>query len=470
MEDPNEETVSDENPGEREPSDRETSDRDTSVLESEQGAPESRFIEQPIQSAAGLMFESLSFPGFRYFWIGAWLSNIGTWMQNTAQAWLVTQLTNSAWWVGAVGFAGGLPVLFLALPAGALADRLDRRRLLIVCQALVMLLAFWLAYLVQTTAYMVLKPAETAVPAGNWPLVWWVLAIGLLAGIVGAFNFPAWQAIVPDLVSEETLLNAIALNAAQFHAARLIGPAIAGSLIGSLGMASAFWANGVSFLFVIWALWVIRPIRRTAPRVGRESTWQLLTGGLSYARDHMIIRVLLLQVAILTFFGMPYVLLLSLFSKRIFGDSVGWFAGLLGANGLGAMIGALGVAYLARIAHRPTLIRVPMLVFSVTIILFSLSRSYPLSLALMVLAGAAFMTMQSATNTSLQKAAPPHIRGRVMALFVLAFMGVMPFGSLAFGALGAVAGVPDAIVVGAVVCLAWGLTLTLKPSLLVEAA
>jgi MFS family permease len=465
MDDPIEKTVSDANDGERD-----VTDRETSVLESEQSAPESRFIEQPMQSTAGRMFESLAYRDYRYFWIGAWMSNVGTWMQNFAQAWLVTQLTNSVFWVGAVGFAGGLPVLFLALPAGALADRLDRRRLLIVCQTLVMLLAFWLAYLVETAAYKTLGSAQTAIPAGNWPLVWWVLGIGLLAGMVGAVNFPAWQAIVPDLVPEGSLLNAIALNSAQFQAARLLGPAIAGSLIGSLGMASAFWANGVSFLAVIWALWVIRPARRTAPRSGRESTWHLLTGGLRYARQRPVVSVLLFQVATLTFFGMPYILLVTVFSKRIFGPAVGLAAGLMVANALGALIGALGVSYLARRAHRPTLIQVGMLVFSVTIILFSFSRSYVLSLALMVVAGAAFITMQSATNTGLQTATPPHIRGRVMALFVLAFMGVMPFGSLAFGALGDTVGVPSAILAGAVVCLGWGLVLTAKPSLLADAA
>lgn len=413
----------------------------------------------PKPTAAGRTFDALRHKDFGYFLAGAWLSNAGTWLQAVAQGWLVTQLTGSSFWVGMVGFAGGLPVLFLALPAGLLADRFDRRHLLIAGQTLVMLLAFVLAYVVQVSSYS----------RGNWGLMAWILVIAFLSGIGMALSFPAWQAMIPDLVPPETLLNAVSLNSAQFHAARLVGPAIAGVLMARLGIASAFWANAVSFLAVIGVLFVIRPHPSAAPRVvhsATDTTWQRLTGGVTYARENLAVAVLLVSVSITTFFGLPYVTLLPLLVQGSLHGGADAYAYLMAANGLGALAGALGVAYLARVAHRPTLIRVGLLVFSAAAIGIALSRSLWLTACLMPLAGAAFLTMQSAVNTALQIATPPSVRGRVMALFVLAFLGVMPIGSLAFGALGNAIGVPAAIAVGEAVCLAWGLVLLLRPRLL----
>lgn len=408
---------------------------------------------------AGRTFEALSYKDYRYFLAGAWFSNAGTWMQTVAQGWLVTQLTGSSFWVGMVGFAGGLPVLFLALPAGMLADRFDRRRLLIAGQILVMLLAFALAYVVQVGSYA----------RGNWGLMAWILGIAFLSGIGMAVSFPAWQAMIPDLVPREMLLNAVSLNSAQFHAARLVGPAIAGVLMARLGIASAFWANAVSFLAVIGVLFVIRPHSSAAPQTtgsGTETPWQRLTGGVTYARDNVAVAVLLLSVTITTFFGLPYVTLLPLLVRGSLRGGSDAYAYLMAANGLGALAGALGVAYLARVAHRPTLIRVGLVVFSAAAIGIALSRSLWLTACLMPVAGAAFLTMQSAVNTGLQFATPAHVRGRVMALFVLAFLGVMPLGSLVFGALGHAIGVPAAIAVGEAVCLVWGLVLLARPRLL----
>lgn len=356
-------------------------------------------------------------------------------------------------------FVSGLPTLFLALPAGVLADRLDRRKLIIAGQVAVMFVAFGLAYLVQTSQ----------VVQGNWTLVTWVMVAAFLTGIVTAGTFPAWQAMVPDLVPKETLLNAISLNSAQFHGARLIGPAIAGVLMARLGLASAFWANGVSYLAVIWALWIIRPRQERAPMpegAPREGTWERLLGGVRYARENKSIALLLLSVSVMTFFGMPYVTLLPLFVKKTLGGGSDAYAYLMAANGFGALIGALAVAYLARVAHRPTLIRFGVLGFGLSVLGVSLTRSWLVALPVMFVAGAAFLTMQSAINTALQSATPPRIRGRVMALFVLSFMGVMPLGSLAFGALGHAIGVPQAIAAGQVVVLAWGALLWFRRGLL----
>ena len=410
----------------------------------------------------GRTFESLQYSDFRYFLSGACLSNVGTWMQNVAQGWLVTQLTGSSFWVGMVGFAGGLPVLFLALPAGLLADRVDRRRLLIVGQTLVMLLAFLLAYRIQ------IGPLDR----GNRDVMVWILWVAFLTGTVMALTFPAWQAMIPDLVPRSALLNAVSLNSAQFHAARLVGPAIAGVLMAWWGIPSAFWANAASFLAVLWALFVIRPRRDMAPSPagpGIETTWQRLTGGLTYARENLTVGILLVSVCITTFFGMSYVILLPLLVAGPLHGGSSTFAYLMAANGFGALAGALGVAYLSRTAHRPTLIRLGMLVFSATVVIIALSRNLLLTSCLMPVAGAAFLTMQSAVNTGLQITTPPDIRGRVMALLVLAFLGVMPLGSLAFGALGQVIGVSRAIAAGGAVCLAWGIVLWVRPGLLAAA-
>jgi MFS family permease len=432
---------------------------ETPVLEADVVEPTAEVISEPMRAAAGRTFEALKYRDYRLFMTGALLSNIGTWLQTVAQGWLVTVLTGSALWVGGVMFVSGLPTLFLALPAGVLADRLDRRKLIIAGQVAVMFVAFGLAYLVQTSQ----------VVQGNWTLVGWVMVGAFLTGIVTAVTFPAWQAMVPDLVPRETLLNAISLNSAQFHGARLIGPAIAGALMARLGLASAFWANGVSYLAVIWALWIIRPRQERAPVLEgahREGTWERLLGGVQYARENKSIALLLLSVSIMTFFGMPYVTLLPLFVKETLGGGSDAYAYLMAANGFGALIGALAVAYLARIAHRPTLIRYGMLAFGVSVLAVSLTRTWLVALPVMFVAGAAFLTMQSAINTALQSATPPRIRGRVMALFVLSFMGVMPLGSLAFGAIGHVIGVPQAIAAGQVVVLAWGAFLWVRRGLL----
>jgi MFS family permease len=297
----------------------------------------------------------------------------------------------------------------------------------------------------------------------------WILGMAFLSGIGMAVSFPAWVAMIPDLVPGDTLLNAVSLNSAQFHAARLVGPAIAGLLMARLGVASAFWANAVSFLAVIGVLFVIRPHPSAAPRTAGpvgETTWQRLTGGVTYARENLAVAVLLASVSVTTFFGLPYVTLLPLLVKGSLHGGSDAYAYLMAANGLGALVGALGVAYLARMAHRPTLIRLGLLVFSAAAIGIALSRWLWLTACLMPVAGAAFLTMQSAVNTGLQIATPPHVRGRVMALFVLAFLGVMPLGSLAFGALGHAVGVPAAIAAGEAVCLAWGLVLLARPRLL----
>lgn len=411
-----------------------------------------------------------TFAAFRHrdyslFWSGALVSNVGSWMQTAALGFVVYTLRHSEWDLGLINALAGLPVLILALPAGALADHVDRRKLLMWAQAALLLQAAALGYLY---AIGRLSP-DNAVGA----LVW-IGVLGLLGGVMSALTFPAWQSMVPDLVPRETLLNAIALNAAQFQTARMLGPLVAGALITAAALAGrpnaydlVFYINAASFLFVIAALAVIRPRKHPLPprSSAQQGTWRTITAGLAYARENRTVGVLILSTAMMTVFGMPYMMLLPAIADKALGDTNLQYA-LLTANGLGAVAGALVVASLPRGTAREPLVRYTLLAMSVLLIAFSLSRTLWLSLVLSAFAGAAFLTSTSLMNTSIQSCVPHRLRGRVMSLFVLSFMGLMPVSAAVFGLLGSAIGPTAAVIAGGVVLLAYSLFLTARPSLL----
>lgn len=402
-------------------------------------------------------FESFTHRDYTYFFFGALLSNIGTWTQTVALGWVVYQLTNSSASLGAVNFLAGIPVFFLTIFAGSLADRLDRRKLLIWSQVILMGQAAAFAFLNQT-GHITMQ---------------WIYGLSLAGGVVSAFMFPSWQAMVPDLVPRSSLLNAIALSSAQFNAARLVGPMVTAAIIWAfranetLGITMVFVVNGVSFIFVIWALFVIRPKQEAHPRTD-ESPIQNLVGGLAYARKHNHVAMHLLTAVMLTIFGMPFMTLLPVLAAQTLKLGSAGYSTLMGLNGLGALIGALTVASLPRNVRREKIIRFGLASMAAGTIVMAFSRSVSLTSVLLVLLGAAFLSVVSSINTNLQTAVPNHLRGRVMALFVLSFMGMMPFGSLAFGALADGIGVTWAIMAGAVVLLGYSALLLLKPGLLCE--
>ncbi|MDO8964339.1 MAG: MFS transporter [Coriobacteriia bacterium] len=425
-----------------------------STLEADVEGPSSQIVR------TGTTFDAFRHRDYSLFWSGALVSNVGSWMQMYALSIVVYAFRKSEADLGIVNALSGLPVLFLALPAGALADRVDRKQLLIWSQVAMGVLAVALGGLYVTGHLSDASPVTALA---------WVSAIGLLGGIMSALTFPAWQSMVPDLVPRETLLNAIALNAAQFQTARLLGPlAASGLLLLGAGMGDIFFVNAASFIFVIAALAVIRPAKHEAPAAGakRDGAWKTLTAGLAYAAENRTVGVLILSTAMMTIFGMPYMMLLpAIADKALHGDKL-LVSYLMAANGMGAVVGALVVASLPKDVRREPLVRYALLAMAVLLVAFALSRIIWLSLVFSALAGAAFLTSTSLMNTSIQSCVPNRLRGRVMALFVVSFMGLMPVSSIVFGPLGKVIGPTNAVIAGAVVLGIYALVLVARPGLL----
>jgi MFS family permease len=421
----------------------------------------------------GGTFSAFRHRDYSLFWSGALVSNVGSWMQMYALSIVVYAFRKSEADLGIVNGLANLPVLFLAIPAGVLADRVNRRMLLIWAQAAMMLQALALGILYTTGNLSSARPvASLALVSG----------LGLFGGLLSALTFPAWQSMVPDLVPKDVLLNGIALNAAQFQSARLLGPLAAGAvLLAGLGMADIFYINAASFIFVIAALAVIRTRRTTPQRDGnlrtREGAWRTLTAGIAYARQDRVVGLMILSIAMMTVFGMPYMMLLpavvdkALLPLAVLGDArealiKSWTSYIMAANGLGAVVGALVVASLPKDARRERLMRYFLLAMALLLVAFALSRTLWLTLAISAFTGAAFLTSTSLINTSIQSCVPHQLRGRVMALFVMSFMGLMPVSSLAFGPLGSVIGPTNAVIAGAVVLAAYSLFLVARPDLL----
>jgi len=420
--------------------------RDTATCEADVQGPPRRFLR-------GLTtFESFRHRDFSYFFAGAVLSNTGTWMQTVALGWLVYELTKSSTALGTVNFLSGIPVTVLIIFTGTLADRFDRRRLLIWSQVVLMFQAATLGVLTQLDVI--------SLP--------WIYSLALVAGIVSAFMFPAWQAMIPDLVPRESLLNAVALSSAQFNAARLVGPMLGAAVFAIFGVAEVFYANAISFVFVIWALWVIRPRQEQHESPRDEPARNMFTEGLRYARKHRRVYMHLATAAMITIFGMPLMALLPVIAAEELGLGSTGYSTLMGLNGAGALVGALVVASLPKGIRRDSIVRWGTVGIATAVIAIALSKQLWLVAPLLVLNGATFLAAISSINTNLQIAVPPRTRGRVMSLFVLSFMGLMPVGSLVFGTLGDLVGAPNAILAGACVLMVYAVMLLLRPGLLCE--
>jgi len=360
---------------------------------------------------------ALDNPNFRLFWSGNLLSNIGTWMQNVAQGWLVLVLTNSAFWLGVVGFAGSIPFLFVSLFGGVVADRVDKRKLLLVTQTIMMLLAFLLAGLAW---FKVIT-------------VWEVAAIAFLNGVAMSMNAPSYQALVPRLVKREDLTNAIALNSAQFNMSRILGPSLGGYAMVLFGVAGNFFLNGLSFLAVIWALLHIRYPKEI--RSHHQSMWASLRGGFAYLRSEPEMRVLLWMTAVVSFLGIPFLTFIPYFAREQLhaGESgLGW---LLACSGLGALLGAITVAARGVIPHRGRVLTACGVVFFMAIIAFSNSHIFLLSATLALFEGYNGILMISCFNISIQHLSSDEMRGRIMSIYTTSFLGLPPLGALIAGEL-----------------------------------
>ncbi|HKY28985.1 MAG TPA: MFS transporter [Pyrinomonadaceae bacterium] len=375
------------------------------------------------------MFRALSHPNYRRFWISAFISNVGTWMQAVAQGWLVLQLTNSPFWLGLDGFMATVPGFFLTLAGGVFADLVDRRRLLIYTQVVAGLSALILAILVHTGTVN----------------VWWVLALSFVTGCCMALASPSYQAITIDLVGREDLANAVALNSSQFQLSRLVGPLLAGLGFKFFDLAGCFYANSVSFLAVIIGfskLQIEREKSYAHSVKDRKALWQDLLAGFTYVRRRPRVFSLLSLSAVTSLFGTPYLTFIPVFARDIVHLGETGLALMMGAAGAGAFFGALTLAYLGDFKHKGWSVLGGAIAFGVWLIAFAQSTSVTFSLISLFGVGFAVVTSVAVTNTLLQKLVTDEMRGRVMSMFIVSFIGTMPIGNLIGGALSQRFGAP----------------------------
>ncbi len=373
---------------------------------------------------------------FQLFFAGQLISLIGTWMQSVAQAWLVYRLTGSSLLLGSVAFASQFPVFLIAPFGGTTADRHNRHRVIIGTQTASMILAFILAALTLTDAVRV------------WHI--FVLAAGL--GVVNAFDIPARQAFLMDMVGREDLMNAIALNSSMFNSARVIGPAVAGVLVAQIGEGWCFFANAVSYIAVIAGLLMMRVQSTVAERHG--SALAHIVEGFRFVNRARPIRVLLLLLALMSLVGMPYAGLMPVFADDILHSGARGLGLLMGSTGVGALIGAVALAAKEDLKGLGKWVAVCLGSFGIFLILFAMSRQFWASAALLLPVGGAMMVGLASSNTLIQAMVPDELRGRVMAVYSMMFMGMAPIGALFAGVVANALGAPWTVAIGGIVCIA----------------
>ena len=408
-------------------------------------------VATPIVERLGA-FRALRHRNFRLFFGGQFTSLIGTWMQSVAQGWLVLRLTNSALMLGIVSFAGYLPVLLVTLFAGVIVDHADRRKLIVATQALLMVSAFILAVLTWTGVVKVEH----------------VIALAALNGLVTAFDMPARQAFVVEMVGREDLPNAIALNSMIFNGARVVGPAVAGVLISVIGLAGCFFLNALSYVAVIWSLLAMHIVARELPRMG-GAMFTRLGEGFAYVRRHRATFYLLLLIAINAGFGLQYSVLIPVFARDVLHGGPRAYGFLLAVQGVGALVGALVLAS----SRTPRGLR-RNLIFglfgsAIGIFVFGVSSIMWLSLLAQMLIGAGLLNHTATSNTMLQLFVSDELRGRVMSMYTLSFIGLAPLGSLEVGFVGERVNPQTAVAISAAAALVCGLILMARLGVISEA-
>lgn len=384
-----------------------------------------------------LIFRALSHRNYRLFFGGQGISLIGTWMQQIAMSWLVYRLTDSALLLGVVGFTSRIPTFLLASLAGVLADRWNRHRVLVITQTLSMIQAMILAILVLTGAIA----------------VWHIIFLSLSLGLINALDIPTRQSFVVDMIEKrEDLGNAIALNSSIVNGARLIGPSVAGMLIATLGEGMCFLLNGLSFIAVIFALLAMKitPKKREAQS---SKVFQGLKEGFSYAFGFAPIRSVLLLLGLISLMGMPFTVLMPIFAEKILHGGPQALGFLSGATGVGAIAGSIYLASRKSVLGLGRIIVISSNLFGIGLIGFSLSRLFWLSLLMMLLTGFGMMVEMASSNTVLQTIVEEDKRGRIMGFYTMAFMGMVPFGSLLAGTLANNIGAPNTVMIGGVACI-----------------
>jgi MFS family permease len=384
------------------------------------------------------LIRALHYRNYRLFFSGQGISLVGTWMQQIAISWLVYRLTDSAFLLGLIGFAGQIPTFLLAPVAGVFADRHDRRKLLVLTQTLAMSQAFVLALLTFT----------------GHVAVWHLVSLSVFLGLVNALDIPVRQSFVVDLVeNKEDLGNAIALNSVMFNGARLVGPSIAGLLISIVGEALCFFLNGLSFLAIVIALMAMKvPERTRTPET--EPFFQGFKDGYRYTFGFAPIRYIILFLGLVSLMGTSYLVLMPVFARDILHGGAHTLGFLMGASGIGALIGAVHLASRKTVRGLGKLIVVASATFGAGLAVFSFSRYIPLSLAMMLFVGFGMIVHMASSNTILQTIVEEDKRGRMMSFYAMAFMGMAPFGSLLAGSLASVIGAPNTLAVSGLACVA----------------
>jgi len=385
-------------------------------------------------------FSALQHRNYRLYFFGQLVSLTGTWMQNVAQSWLVYQLTGSPLYLGIVSFAASIPILAFSLGAGVYIDRVPKRWMLVRTQTAAMILAFILS-------------ADVFL---GWVQPWHIVILSFLLGTVNTFDGPARQSFVVDMVGREDLSNAIALNSTIFNSARIFGPTIAGITLALFGAAWCFFLNGLSFIAVIIAL-MMMTVQNKAVAQKAGSVAQQAREGLSFIWHHQTVRTLLIMVAVSNIFAFGYSSLMPAFAKDVLGQGPAGLGLMSAAIGTGALVGALLVASLGRTMSKGKMLTAGNLLFPMMVLLFSASRNFYLSLFILFLTGISFMIQNNMTNTLIQTSIPDELRGRVMSVFTLVFMGFFPIGSLLAGTVAEHSTIPLGAAVGGSIALAFGL-------------
>jgi MFS family permease len=392
----------------------------------------------PPADGLGFMVRALHHRNYRLFFTGQTVSLVGTWMTRIATSWLVYRLTGSALLLGTVGFAGQIPSFLLAPFAGVLIDRWDRHRLLVVTQILALLQSAALAVLTLTGVIN----------------IWHVLALSLFQGVINAFDMPARQAFVVEMVEKrEDLANAIALNSSMVNAARLLGPSIGGVIIAAVGEGWCFALDAVSYLAVIASLLLMRLAARPRTAARESKVLHELREGWRYVAGSPPIRSILLLLALVSLVGMPYTVLMPIFASTVLHGGPHTLGFLMAATGVGALSGAVFLANRRSVLGLGKVIPMMSALFGAGLIGFSLSRVLWLSLVLLVATGLGFMVQMAASNTLLQTLVDDDKRGRVMSFYTMSIMGVTPFGSLLAGGLAHRIGAPHTLLLGGVGCI-----------------
>ena len=372
---------------------------------------------------------------FQLFFSGQLISLIGTWMQTVAQAWLVYRMTKSALLLGSVGFASQIPVFLVAPFGGITADRTNRQRLVIATQICAMILAGILAWLCLSGRVQ----------------VWHIFVLAAMLGVVNAFDIPGRQAFLVDMVGKEDLMNAIALNSSMFNGARVIGPAIAGILVARIGEGWCFAANAISYIAVIVGLLLMRV--HSAPRASTHSPIEDIIEGFRWVNQTRIIRALLLLIGLVSLVGMPYTVLMPIFADRILHGGARGLGILMGATGVGALFGALTLAAKTGVKGLGRWVAFSCASLGISLFCFSFSTSFWLSAVFLLPAGYSMMLQMACSNTLIQTMVPDQLRGRVMSVYSMMFMGMAPFGAFFGGALAHRIGAPITVAIGGVACV-----------------